>query len=78
MQDDDVVEGGGGFEEVDGVEEGVGVGEEVVAIGVGFCAGGFGAEDEGRYCVYRISLDFKNRNKNTRRTNTSSISWRSS
>jgi hypothetical protein len=37
LEDYYVVEGGGGFEEVEGVEECVGVGEEVMAVWVGFC-----------------------------------------
>jgi hypothetical protein len=50
LEDDDVVEGGGCFEEVEGVEEGVGVGEEVVALFVFFRASWGGGEDE--WCYY--------------------------
>jgi hypothetical protein len=40
------------FEEVEGVEEGVCVGEEVVALREGFRASGLLGEDEGRYYLF--------------------------
>ncbi len=37
------------FEEIEGVEEGVGIGDEVVALRVAFCLGWLLREDEGNY-----------------------------
>ncbi len=50
LQHDDVVEGGALLEEVHGGQEGVGVGHEVVALGVDAGAGGGLGEDGGGGC----------------------------
>ena len=49
LQDHDIVEGGTMFEEIEGVKEGVGIGDEIVALWVGFCSCWPLGEDEGRH-----------------------------